>query len=56
MRRKAAECTLGGGENAPGGLQVLCRGGEWADVPLIEEGFIINIGDLLMRWTNDKWV
>jgi isopenicillin N synthase-like dioxygenase len=48
--------TILKGENAPGGLQVLCRGGEWADVPLIEEGFIINIGDLLMRWTNDKWV
>jgi isopenicillin N synthase-like dioxygenase len=43
-------------ENAPGGLQVLRRGGDWADVPLIEGGFIINIGDLLMRWTNDKWV
>jgi isopenicillin N synthase-like dioxygenase len=48
--------TILKGENAPGGLQVLCRGGDWADVPLIEEGFIINIGDLLMRWTNDKWV
>src|SRR4029077_18052707 len=48
--------TILKGEDAPGGLQVLCRGGEWADVPLIEEGFIINIGDLLMRWTNDKWV
>ena len=48
--------TILKGENAPGGLQVLCRGGEWADVPLIEEAFIINIGDLLMRWTNDKWV
>ena len=48
--------TILKGENAPGGLQVLRRGGDWADVPLIEEGFIINIGDLLMRWTNDKWV
>ena len=37
---------------APG----LRRGGDWADVPLIDAGFIINIGDLLMRWTNDKWV
>jgi isopenicillin N synthase-like dioxygenase len=44
------------GENAPGGLQVLRRGGDWADVPIIEQGFVINIGDLLMRWTNDKWV
>jgi isopenicillin N synthase-like dioxygenase len=48
--------TILRGENAPGGLQVLRRGGDWADVPLIDAGFIINIGDLLMRWTNDKWV
>ena len=48
--------TILKGENAPGGLQVLRRGGDWADVPLIDAGFIINIGDLLMRWTNDKWV
>jgi len=47
--------TILKGENAPGGLQVLRRGGDWTDVPLIDEGFIIN-GDLLMRWTNDKWV
>jgi isopenicillin N synthase-like dioxygenase len=48
--------TILKGENAPGGLQVLRRGGDWADVPIIEEGLVINIGDLLMRWTNDKWV
>ena len=48
--------TILKGENAPGGLQVLRRGGDWVDVPLIEDGFIINIGDLLMRWTNDNWV
>jgi isopenicillin N synthase-like dioxygenase len=48
--------TILKGENAPGGLQVLRRGGDWADVPKIEDAFIINIGDLLMRWTNDKWV
>jgi isopenicillin N synthase-like dioxygenase len=48
--------TILKGENAPGGLQVLRRGGDWADVPKVEDAFIINIGDLLMRWTNDKWV
>jgi isopenicillin N synthase-like dioxygenase len=48
--------TILKGENAPGGLQVLRRGGDWADVPVVEGAFIINIGDLLMRWTNDKWV
>ena len=35
---------------------MLRRGGDWADVPMVEGGYIINIGDLLMRWTNDRWV
>jgi isopenicillin N synthase-like dioxygenase len=48
--------TILKGENAPGGLEVLRRGGDWAPVPTIDDAFIINIGDLLMRWTNDKWV
>lgn len=48
--------TILKGENAPGGLEVLRRGGDWAPVPTIEDGFVINIGDLLMRWTNDRWV
>lgn len=28
----------------------------WHDVPYIEDGFIINLGDLMKRWTNDKWL
>eukprot|EP00419_Tripos_fusus_P046670 CAMPEP_0172826740 /NCGR_PEP_ID=MMETSP1075-20121228/19627_1 /TAXON_ID=2916 /ORGANISM="Ceratium fusus, Strain PA161109" /LENGTH=237 /DNA_ID=CAMNT_0013668439 /DNA_START=4 /DNA_END=713 /DNA_ORIENTATION=+ len=28
---------------------------EWHDVPFIEDGFVINLGDLMRRWTNDKW-
>jgi isopenicillin N synthase-like dioxygenase len=43
-------------EAAPGGLQVVRRGGTWIDVPSIANGFVVNIGDLLMRWTNDRWV
>jgi isopenicillin N synthase-like dioxygenase len=43
-------------EAAPGGLQVVRRGGSWIDVPNIADGFMVNIGDLLMRWTNDRWV
>ncbi len=30
--------------------------GEWVDVPIIEGTFVINIGDLMARWTNDAWV
>lgn len=43
-------------ENAPGGLQVLTRSGEWLAVNIVPDSFVINIGDLMMRWTNDQWV
>ena len=43
-------------EDAPGGLQVVRRSGQWIDVPYVDGGFVINIGDLFMRWTNDRWV
>ena len=40
----------------PGGLQVKARDGTWIDAPGIGDTFIVNIGDLLMRWTNDRLV
>ena len=42
-------------EAAPGGLQVKTRQGEWLDVPAVPDTFVVNIGDLMMRWTNDTW-
>jgi isopenicillin N synthase-like dioxygenase len=42
-------------EAADGGLQVRDLDGRWHDAPTVEDGFIINIGDLLMRWTNDRF-
>jgi isopenicillin N synthase-like dioxygenase len=48
--------TILNGESVPGGLQVLAKNGEWIDVETDPETFVINIGDLLMRWTNDRWV
>lgn len=38
------------------GLQVKPRGGDWTDVPHIAGAFIVNIGDCLMRWSNDIYV
>jgi isopenicillin N synthase-like dioxygenase len=38
------------------GLQVRTRDGEWLDVEAEPESFIINIGDLMSNWTNDRWV
>jgi isopenicillin N synthase-like dioxygenase len=43
-------------EDRPGGLQVFNAAGEWVDVPILPDTFIVNIGDLLARWTNDEWV
>jgi isopenicillin N synthase-like dioxygenase len=42
-------------EDAPGGLQVLNLEGEWVDVKPIPRSFVVNIGDLMMQWTNDQW-
>ncbi|HTV27225.1 MAG TPA: 2-oxoglutarate and iron-dependent oxygenase domain-containing protein [Xanthobacteraceae bacterium] len=41
---------------APGGLQVLAKSGEWQSVPYVPDAFVINLGDLLAEWTNDRWV
>jgi len=48
--------TILKGEDVPGGLQVKTRGGDWIDVHPRPDAFVCNIGDLMMRWTNDKWV
>ena len=37
-------------------LQVKLRSGEWVFVNKTPGAFIINIGDMMMRWTNDKWL
>jgi isopenicillin N synthase-like dioxygenase len=39
-----------------GGLEVRARTGEWIDAPVVPGAFIVNIGDCLMRWTNDIYV
>lgn len=43
-------------EDAPGGLEVRTRDGDWSRVPVLPGTFIINIGDLMAQWTNDRWV
>ncbi len=39
-----------------GGLQILNPAGEWVEVPPVPGAFVINIGDLMAQWTNDRWV
>ena len=48
--------TILSGEDVPGGLQVRARDGRWVDVATTPTRFVVNIGDLLMRWTNDRWL
>lgn len=43
-------------EDAPGGLQVKHRSGQWIDINSVPGAYIINIGDLMQYWTNDRWV
>lgn len=39
-----------------GGLEVQARDGGWIQVPPMPGTFVCNIGDCLMRWTNDVYV
>ncbi len=39
-----------------GGLEVRTRSGEWIVAPPMPGAFVVNIGDCLMRWTNDVYV
>lgn len=38
-----------------GGLQVLTKDGEWVKAPPIPGTLVVNIGDFLMRLTNDRF-
>ena len=42
--------------DAVGGLMVQDRSGRWLDAPVIRGTFVCNIGDCLMRWSNDVYV
>jgi isopenicillin N synthase-like dioxygenase len=63
-----ADATLGAGahtdygnitilaDDGVPGLEVRDRSGRWIDAPIAPGTFICNIGDCLMRWTNDIYV
>ncbi|WP_338685529.1 2-oxoglutarate and iron-dependent oxygenase domain-containing protein [Streptomyces acidiscabies] len=38
-----------------GGLQVWTETGGWEDAPYDPAAFTVNIGDLMARWTGDRW-
>ena len=38
-----------------GGLELRLRSGEWIEAPYVPGSFVVNIGDLLACWTNDRF-
>ncbi len=39
-----------------GGLEVGDGSGGWLEVPTIDGSFVVNVGDLMHRWTNGRWL
>ena len=42
--------------NAVPGLAIRRRGGAWMDAPAIPGAFVVNGGQLMLRWTNDRFL
>jgi isopenicillin N synthase-like dioxygenase len=47
--------TLLDRERAVSGLQIQTAEGEWVDAPYVPGALTVNIGDLMARWTGDRW-
>ena len=41
---------------AKGGLEVHMTDGSWAGVQTATDELVVNLGDMMARWTNDRWV
>jgi isopenicillin N synthase-like dioxygenase len=43
-------------QNGVSGLQVRRKDGTWFDAPVLPGKFVVNTGDMLRRWTNDRFL
>ncbi|MFC9285738.1 isopenicillin N synthase family dioxygenase [Streptomyces sp. NPDC057052] len=42
-------------DDTPCGLEIRTADGQWHPVPPVPGSFVVNIGSLMTRWTNDRW-
>jgi isopenicillin N synthase-like dioxygenase len=47
--------TLLDREPGMGGLEIEARDGTWLPAPFVEGALTVNVGDLMARWTGDRW-
>jgi isopenicillin N synthase-like dioxygenase len=43
-------------QNGVGGLQIRRADGVWIDAPVLPGKFLVNSGDMMRRWTNDRFL
>ena len=42
-------------QDGQSGLEVRARDGDWIAAPPLADTFVVNVADMLARWSNDRW-